>query len=94
MAFPSTDSEEWRYSRIGDLDLEQFAMIQARDADAAQTTDEIPLAVSDFIKEFECFRRLPFIKLFVINNLAILFYIYPGFNPILQSHFVINFIDS
>ena len=51
MAFPSTDSEEWRYSRIGDLDLEQFAMIQARDADAAQTTDEIPLAVSDFIKE-------------------------------------------
>ncbi|KLR61268.1 ABC-type transport system involved in Fe-S cluster assembly, permease component [Actinobacteria bacterium IMCC26207] len=51
MAFPSTDSEEWRYSRIGDLDLEKFAMIPARDADAARTTDEIPLAVSDFMQE-------------------------------------------
>ncbi|MEX0768219.1 MAG: SufD family Fe-S cluster assembly protein, partial [Microthrixaceae bacterium] len=56
VAFPSTDAEEWRYSRIKDLDLTQFSLPPAapvglQPENASATDTELPLVVAEFLQE-------------------------------------------
>ncbi len=47
---PTTDLEEWRYSRIGDLRPERFALLDPADATAA-TPGEVPVPVAALVAQ-------------------------------------------
>lgn len=51
MDFPSTDLEEWRYSRVGDIDLAAFSLIAQSSGDASTEAQDFPVAISEFLSE-------------------------------------------
>ena len=51
MAFPSTDSEEWRYSRVGDVDLADYSLIAQTGAGLGSESLNLPPAIPEFLSK-------------------------------------------